>query len=169
MPWTRKNASTAGCRTRTAWLSEVLPNSDKHSPRVSHSSSNVICSLNKGSWGSWAAPDVEAPVKNRPIQKENSSTPKYLCRGGMCLLSSNERLVSRETSACCRDDGKVKPNELRRIKFSTVRRKSRPLSLFDTKFQCSLLRQQDGIDVADKQCELKYNCQHLITNLSLNE
>lgn len=42
-------------------------------------------------------------------------------------------------------------------------------TLFHTKFQCSLLRQQDRIGVAEKQCEVTYNYQHLITNLSLNE
>ena len=38
--WTKKNASTAGCKTSTVWWSGVSASSDKQSLRASHNFSN---------------------------------------------------------------------------------------------------------------------------------
>lgn len=46
--WTRKKASTAGCRMRAAWWSGVFSSSDRHSLRVIHRSSSWSCLVSDG-------------------------------------------------------------------------------------------------------------------------
>lgn len=55
VPWTRKKDSTAGCKTSTAFRSEVRANSLRHSLRVFHSYSkdNWLLSLCNSSFEAW--------------------------------------------------------------------------------------------------------------------
>ena len=52
---TRKNASTVGCRTSTAWLSGIFANDVRHTLSASHNSSSCSCLLSGGGTGVSAA------------------------------------------------------------------------------------------------------------------